>query len=415
MAECRRFIIRSLVIQRTLSILPAVVALGFALCQPAVSAPKDERQVRVLRVPDGGLQPQAVVDRHGALHIVYLTGEPRHGDIFYARSSDGGRTFSKPIRVNSQQGSAVAAGTIRGAQLSMGKGGRLHVAWNGSATARPKGPLNPEAPSDSPHSGLPMLYSRLNEAGDSFEPQRNLMKTTFGLDGGGSIAADDQGNVYVAWHGKAQGSGEGEGGRQVFVVHSRDDGTTFSREKPAIDQPTGACGCCGMRLFADQGDNLFGLYRSATDTVHRDIYLLLSKNQGQSFEAKQLHEWEIAACPMSSMSFSEGPNGVVAAWETRGQVYWATLDPDTFESSEPVAAPGLRDHRKHPVVVANDEGQTLLVWVTSKGWKKPGDLHWRLFDQKGDPVGSTGFAANLPTWSFGTAFAHPDGSFTVLY
>ena len=141
--------------QRALSILPAVVALGFVLCQPAVSAPKDEHQVRVLRVPDGGLQPQAVVDRHGALHIVYLTGEPRHGDIFYARSSDGGRTFSKPIRVNSQQGSAVAAGTIRGAQLSMGKGGRLHVAWNGSATARPKGPLNLRRPATVPTAAFP--------------------------------------------------------------------------------------------------------------------------------------------------------------------------------------------------------------------------------------------------------------------
>ena len=401
--------------QRVLSIVSGIVALGFVLGVPVVSVPKDEHQVRVLRVPDGGLQPQAVVGRHGALHIVYFKGEPRHGDIFYVRSPEGERIFSEPIRVNSQQGSAVAAGTIRGAQVALGRGGRIHVAWNGSGTARPKGPLNPEAPRDSPHNGLPMLYSRLNDTGDSFEPQRNLIKTTFGLDGGGSVAADDQGNVYVAWHGKSQGSRKGEGGRQVFVVYSRDDGTTFSREKPAIDQPTGACGCCGMRLFADQASNLFGLYRSATDTVHRDIYLLLSKNQGHSFEAQRLHQWEIAACPMSSMSFSQGPNGVVAAWETQGQVYWATLDPETFESSEPLAAPGHGDARKHPVVVANDEGQTLLLWVRSRGWKKPGDLHWQLFDHEGNPIGSAGFAADLPTWSFGTAFAHPDGSFTVLY
>ena len=42
-----------------------------------------------------------------------------------------------------------------------------------------------------------------------FEPQRNLMQETFALDGGGSVAADAEGNVYVAWHGSAKGSAKG--------------------------------------------------------------------------------------------------------------------------------------------------------------------------------------------------------------
>ena len=41
--------------QRTLSILPGVVAVGFVLCQPAVSAPNHEHQVRVLRSPHPAL------------------------------------------------------------------------------------------------------------------------------------------------------------------------------------------------------------------------------------------------------------------------------------------------------------------------------------------------------------------------
>jgi hypothetical protein len=38
-----------------------------------------------------------------------------------------------------------------------------------------------------------MLYSRSNDSGTAFEPERNLMTRTFGLDGGGIIAADSTG------------------------------------------------------------------------------------------------------------------------------------------------------------------------------------------------------------------------------
>ena len=43
----------------------------------------------------------------------------------------------------------------------------------------------------------------LSDEGSAFEPQRNVMQFAEGLDGGGSVAADVQGNVYVAWHGDA--------------------------------------------------------------------------------------------------------------------------------------------------------------------------------------------------------------------
>ncbi len=66
-----------------------------------------------------------------------------------------------------------------------------------------------------------MFYSRLNDGGTAFEPERNLMTRTFGLDGGGTLAADTVGNVYVAWHGKIPGAADGEAGRQVWMAVSR--------------------------------------------------------------------------------------------------------------------------------------------------------------------------------------------------
>src|SRR5437016_3895071 len=89
-------------------------------------------RVEVVATPDGGIQPQAVVGAKGALHLIYFKGDPAAGDLFYVRRDPGSSGFSAPVRVNSQPGSAIAIGTIRGGQLALGRSGRVHVVWNGS-------------------------------------------------------------------------------------------------------------------------------------------------------------------------------------------------------------------------------------------------------------------------------------------
>ena len=48
-----------------------------------------------------------------------------------------------------------------------------------------------------PGGGAPMLYTRKNPMATAFEAQRNLITWAGGLDGGGSLAADANGRVYV--------------------------------------------------------------------------------------------------------------------------------------------------------------------------------------------------------------------------
>ncbi len=162
----------------------------------------------------------SVADQTGVMHLIYFKGEPAGGDLFYGRSKPGTTEFSEPIRVNSQPGSAVAMGTIRGGQIALGRDGRIHVAWNGSQRAAPPNPIK----------GRPMLYARLDEQRDAFEPQRNLMQRSFYLDGGGSIGADNDGNVYVAWHATSTDAPQGEAGRRLWVTRSR---ATMERRSPA--------------------------------------------------------------------------------------------------------------------------------------------------------------------------------------
>lgn len=121
---------------------------------------------------------------------------------------------------------------------------------------------------------MPMLYARSNLAGTAFEPQRNLMAHTTNLDGGGAIAADHTGGVYVAWHANALGE-DGEEARRVWLARSFDDGVSFEPERPVSDPSTGVCGCCALRMVVSRRGDLHLLYRSATRTTQRDTYALV--------------------------------------------------------------------------------------------------------------------------------------------
>ncbi|MEO8127992.1 MAG: hypothetical protein ABJF23_09925 [Bryobacteraceae bacterium] len=358
------------------------------------------------RVPDNGIQPRIATGPDGKLHLLYYKGDPFHGDLYYVHSTDEAATFSSPVRVNSQEGSAIAAGTIRGGQIAIGRNGRVYVAWNGSSIAQPVAPVNP----DSGKPGQPMLFARLNESGTKFEPQRNLMTLTSGLDGGGSLAADQAGGVFVAWHGRLPDAAKGEAGRQVFWSRSSDDGKTFTAEAPVWDQPAGACGCCGLSIFAARSGTSYILFRSATENVHRDVYLLSAARGAKMFHGGILHRWEINACPMSSMSFSEGRGGVLASWETEGQVYFAPVD-----TRKPVAASETAAKRKHSYLAKNAAGQTLMTWIEGSGWQKGGTAAWRLFDAGGQPVSPAQTVGPSPVWSFAAPFSRRDGGFTILY
>ena len=114
------------------------VALAFAGASARMACGKQSEAaggVSLLRVPEEGLQPQAAVDQSGGLHLIYFRGEASHGDVFYVGSENGGKTFSRPLRVNSQPGSAIATGTIRGAQLAIGRADALM--WRGMDRTKP--------------------------------------------------------------------------------------------------------------------------------------------------------------------------------------------------------------------------------------------------------------------------------------
>ncbi|MBC8243696.1 MAG: hypothetical protein H8E20_04825 [Verrucomicrobia bacterium] len=374
--------------------------LGFVLLGAAWPVAAAESTVRLTRVPRHGVQPKAVLDHKGTLHLVYLAGDPGGSDVFYTRRRANETGFAKPLRVNQTPGSAVAVGTIRGARLALGQMGRVHVAWNGSHKAGEKG------------HGAPMFYTRLIEDGGGFEPERNLMTRTRTLDGGGAVVADANGNVQVVWHAAPLGAAHGENARGVYVAKSSDHGKTFAREV-GINPLPGTCGCCGLDAFLDRDGRLLTLYRGVRD-AQRDMMLLVG-NRPAAAKSLVVGPWTVRTCPMSAAAFAQAPGGIAGAWEAKGDIHlgWFGTGGASVKNSTLIHR---QAHQRHPSIAANTNGTMLVAWSENTGWKKGGDLAWRIYDAKAKPTGQPGQRLRgVPKWSFAAAVAHPDGSFEILH
>lgn len=359
-------------------------------------------EVILRRLPGQAIQPQVAVDQAGRLHLLVFRGEARAGDLYYTTSTDLGENWSRPLRVNATPGAAIAVGNVRGGHLTLGRDGRPHVAWMGSERAEPRGPGG----------ASPMLYTRLADDGAGFEPARNVMRYATGLDGGGTVAADRDGRVYVVWH--ANPANDGEQNRRVYVARSDDDGATFGREEPVNPPATGSCGCCSIRAFVDADGTLYINYRGARETVHRDTFLLVSTDHGMSFAAQLVEEWEIGACPMSTALFTTVTDGVLMTWEAGGQVAVARVDAQAA-LTERLAAPGEpRTRRRYPVVARNRAGETLLAWTEGMAWQTGGAVCWQVFGPDGRPGEERGRADGVPPWSLIAAVPSDDG-FVLFY
>ena len=364
--------------------------------------------VRTVRVPHDGVQPRLAVGSDGVVHLIYLTGDAQSSDVNYVRATGGGGglTFGEPLRVNTYPGSALAVGTIRGPHLALGKNGRVHVAWMGSAKAQPK----------APGKQAPMLYTRLGDDG-RFEPERNLVTKFAGLDGGGTVAADPKGNVYVAWHAPGVPRGH-ESTRRVFIARSSDDGATFAPEQPVTDEGVGACACCGMQLLAPPGGAVVGLFRTATDQTQRDTHAFLFQGAFDRRWGGTLDPAQSATCMMSTYALADVPahHRFVAAWETLGRIRFGVYPYRDIRVGRPRDVPGAERDAKHPTVAVDRQGKFLIAWAEGTGWERGGSVAWQVFDRELRPVpNAAGRADGLPAWSRPAAFAEPQGGFVVVY
>ena len=388
----------------TRTILLPAWALAALLCGASAWA----QSVTAHPAPHAGFRPRAVVDKAGVLHVVQGVRD-RRGDLVYLRREPGSSRFSEPIPVN------VTARIVAGFDVAVGKQGRVHVLMR--TNPRYSKLMQPDAEKIGFFDLKYMLYARLNDAGDAFEPERNLAGETIGFEGAGTILADGKGRVLAFWHGQLEPEFD-EPSRRIFRAESTDGGVTFGDPEAIRTEVEGACQCCAMAGAFDAQGRVVLNFRNSTLTLDgtrtKDSYALVSDDLGRSFEGILLEPWEEAGCPGSVGAVTSGPSGTYVAWRTRALVSMARLGAPGVRVS-----PGRGANTRIPVLVSNHRGEILMVWGASggPGSKGAGDVGWQVFDREGAPISPKGVVENgvAQGWGAPAAYAKPDGSFVILY
>lgn len=348
--------------------------------------------VTILKTPNGGIQPQAVL-RGREIHLIYYKGDPAAGDLEYVRSGDEGQTWTSAVAVNSIPRSAVALGNIRGGQIAIGPNGGIGVVWNGSG----------EAAKAFGKKDSPLLFAEMPAGKKAFSKALDMMGGTHELDGGATVAIDAKNVTYVIWHATDQ-DGKGEVDRAVWVAAKDPGEAKFTGPQRLEIGNLGACGCCSMKaLGTASGFDL--LYRSATEMVNRDTWLI-RRTATNAPTARRIDPWKLNYCPMST--FSLAPSGWLA-FETQGKIRVSRTD---WESK--IVELSGTGKAKHPVL-AVDGNQILCAWTEGMSWSTGGTLRWAILDPDGKIVQrSKGEVADVPRYSLVTAFPRKDGGFTIL-
>jgi imidazolonepropionase-like amidohydrolase len=147
----------------------------------------------------------------------YGSKNPEHkSHIYFARSRDGGKTFSNAHRISDAHGDCLDSdGTVEGAVPAVGPEGEVYVAWAG-----PNGIVCKKSTDGGHTFGKEIRVSDMPEGWDS--PVPGLMRHNgLPVTGVDRSPGKNQGTVYVNWIDKRNGD------LDVFVAASRDGGATW--------------------------------------------------------------------------------------------------------------------------------------------------------------------------------------------
>jgi hypothetical protein len=147
--------------------------------------------------------PQIAVDPGDAINVAWQDTAPGMSVIMFSRSTDRGRTFSKPQQVSKGTGPATEAA------IASDSAGRLSVVWVDASSG------NAEA-----------FYSRSTDSGQTFSEPINVSRFSDG-DIHKPVVIAFQNTVYVAFQNGDLFGEEVIKNRQVFLAKSDNAGVSF--------------------------------------------------------------------------------------------------------------------------------------------------------------------------------------------
>lgn len=283
--------------------------------------------------PADSEDPQLAVDAFGNVDVVWNDKNITMG-IFFAQSTDGGKTYSTPKNLASNlNGSFVP-------QMAVGQDGSISVAWeDDSATGQPS-----------------VSFAHSSDKGVTFSAAQKL--STGGAAFGAQLAVDASGNINVVWMDSTLGN------QEIFFSRSMDQGVTFSAPSD-VSKGTGSAD--NPQIGTDANGSIYVVWQDDVPPMFsRDIYFARSGNGGVTFSAGQNLSNSTGDSTAPSLTVDAKSN-IGVAWQEvatgRNHIFF-TRSGDGGNTFDPVQDLSNDSGRSSEVQVAEDtKGNLNAVWA----------------------------------------------------
>jgi hypothetical protein len=294
-------------------------------------------------------------------------------DIYAAASTDAGRTFGAPVRVNDVAGEARVTGeqpprvAVRGAEIA--------VSWV------------------SKRDGTTIRLARSTDGGRTFSASRAVSKAGApGSRGWEAMTIDSRGDVEIAWldHRDMATSATHDAPHQMdAATHGTADGAAMAQRSgfyvarvpagPAQDvQPeqrvtTGVCYCCKTAIVAAGDGAIVAAWRHVYPGNIRDIAFSRAAD-GRTFSPPvrvSSDQWQLDGCPDDGPAIAlDAANLTHIVWPTMTKqgaggeptlaIFFATSrDGRTFTPREKLPTEGVAHH---PQIAIERDGTVAVTW-----------------------------------------------------
>lgn len=213
------------------------------------------------------------VDSQGKLHLVWTEKDQNNFDVYYARSEDGGMTWSA-----SQDVVPEARLPVFSPNIVVGSDDTLHLVWSARVSQ-----------------AVQLHYRQSRDGGNTWSAPLVISGEIARNAAGQSISVDLQQRVHVAWHvGNPDTDAEPT---QIYYTRSVDNGVTFEAPRQ-LNLGNGHAAFPRFTVEGTSGEVLAVAWRDNRNQPDWDVYLAVSTDGGATFvervghAERQNREWD---------------------------------------------------------------------------------------------------------------------------
>lgn len=303
-------------------------------------------------------------------HVAVVWGASANGkgDVYRALSSDGGRTFGRPMRVNTMAGEVRISGEIAPRVALSPRPGAMPiitVTWNAK------------------DAGTQIKTARSVDGGKSFTTPVALQANIPGDRGWQASTLDANGKLHAIWLDhramaidKAAGTSAEHHGEHDGVAMAQKSGLYYAADGvPERELFKGVCYCCKTAMATGPKGEIFAAWRHVFAGNMRDMGFTVSRDGGKTFAPlTRVNQdgWSIQGCPDDGPAMAVDAKGTVhLVWPTvkneMGVLLYATSkNGATFTT--PVPVPTLGSPKpSHPQVAIDSAGTVFVAWDEVRG------------------------------------------------